>query len=207
MVALNVTENVGAGRPEPGTAAREVARWATDATPYLWVSTLLVPVAWVLLVTVTVTMWERARSAGQGMFFPMLAVLGSAMTMGTLSAAIAADAVLISSIDTLSLDAVEVLSGIGTALFVLNWVALAVTLFGLSRTMLVLGAAPRWIDRISIAGSGLLMVGSMQSAAALGGLLPGLLLGLAGFVIWLLFLLVAGIRLVRTESRVAAPVG
>jgi hypothetical protein len=199
VVALNVVENVGTGRPDPGAAAEEVARWATDAAPYLWASTMLVPVAWVLLALVTVTMWEKARSAGQSMFSPMLAVLGSAMTMGTLSAAIAADAVLISSVEVLSADAVEVLSGVATALFLLNWAALAVTLFGLSRTVLELRLAPRWTDRVSIAGSGLLLVGSMQAAAALDGVLPGLLLGFAGFAIWLLFLLVTGIRLVRTD--------
>jgi hypothetical protein len=199
VAALNMIENVGTGRPDPGAAAEEVARWATDAAPYLWASTMLVPVAWVLLAVVTVTMWEKARSAGRSMHSPMLAVLGSAMTMGTLSAAIAADAVLISSIDVLSTDAVEVLSGVATALFLLNWAALAATLFGLSRTMLDLGAVPRWTDRVSIAGSGLLLVGAMQSAAALDGVLPGLLLGLAGFAVWLLFLLVAGIRLIRAE--------
>lgn len=205
VLALNVIENVGTGRPDPGAAADEVARWAADAAPYLWASTMLVPVAWVLLALVTVTMWEKARSAGQSLFSPMLAVLGSAMTMGTLSAAIAADAVLISSIEVLSADAVEVLSGVATALFLLNWAALAITLFGLSRTMLELRVAPRWTDRVSVAGSGLLVVGSMQSAAALDGVLPGLLLGLAGFAIWLLFLLVAGIGLLqshRTELRV-----
>lgn len=204
VLALNVIENVGTGRPDPGAAADEVARWAADAAPYLWASTMLVPVAWVLLALVTVTMWEKARSAGQSLFSPMLAVLGSAMTMGTLSAAIAADAVLISSIEVLSADAVEVLSGVATALFLLNWAALAITLFGLSRTMLELRVAPRWTDRVSVAGSGLLVVGSMQSAAALDGVLPGLLLGLAGFAIWLLFLLVAGIGLLqshRTELR------
>ena len=111
----------------------------------------------------------------------------------------AADAVLISSVEVLSADAVEVLSGVATALFLLNWAALAVTLFGLSRTVLELRLAPRWTDRVSIAGSGLLLVGSMQSAAALDGVLPGLLLGFAGFAIWILFLLVTGIRLVRTD--------
>jgi hypothetical protein len=210
VVTLNVIENVGTGRPEPGAAADEVARWAIEASPYLWASTVLVPVAWVLLAVVAVTMWEKARAAGQNMFSPMLAVLGSAMTMGTLSTAIAADAVLISSIEVLSADAVEVLSGVGTALFLLNWAALAVTLFGLSRTMLDLGLAPGWTDRLTIAGSGLLLVGSMQSAAVLEGVLPGLLLGLAGFAIWLIFLLAAGVRLVRAEptelwvSRTAA---
>jgi len=199
VVTLNVVENVGTGRPDPGAAAGEVARWATGAAPYLWTSTLLVPVAWVLLSLVTVTTWEKARDAGSGMFAPMLAVLGTAMTMGTLSGAIAADAVLISSIDVLSEDTVAVVSGVATALFLLNWVALAVTLFGLSRTMLDLGVAPRWTDRPTLAGSGLLVVGSTQSAAALDGVLPGLLFGLAGFAIWLLFLLVVGVRLVRAE--------
>ena len=86
------------------------------------------------------------------------------------------------------------ISGLATALFLLNWAALAVTLFGLSRTMLNLGVAPRWTDRPSIAGSGLLMAGAMQSAAALDAVRPGLLLGLTGFAIWLLFLLVTGIH-------------
>jgi hypothetical protein len=197
VAVLNVVENVGTGRPEPGAEAEAVARWAVDATPYLWTSTMLVPVAWVLLAVVTVTMWERARTAGTSMFSPMLAVAGTAMTMGTLSAAIAADAVLISSIDALSTGLVEFLSGFATALFLLNWAALAVTLLGLSRTMLDLEVAPRWLGRLSLYGAGLLLLGSVQAAPALNGVLPGLLIGFAGFAIWLLFLLVTGFRLVR----------
>jgi hypothetical protein len=199
VLALNLIENVGTGRPDPGSAADEVARWAVGASPYLWASTILVPAAWVLLVLVTVTTWDEARSTGRSMLSPMLAVVGSAMTMGTLSAAIAADAVLISSVEVLSADAVEVLSGVATVLFLLNWAALSVTLFGLSRTMLDLRVAPRWTNRVSAAGSALLLAGSAQSAAALDGVLPGLLLGLAGFAIWILFLLVIGVRLVRAE--------
>jgi hypothetical protein len=197
VASINVVENVGTGRPDPGAAAGEVARWAADAGPYLWASTILVPVAWVLLAIVTVTVWQRARSAGNTMFSPTLAVLGSVMTMGTLSAAIAADAVLISSIDDLSLGLVGVLSGFVTALFLLNWAALAVTLFGLSRTMLELQLAPRWLGRVGVAGAGLLLVGSTQTAPVLDGNLPGVVLGLAGFAIWLFFLLAVGIRLVR----------
>jgi hypothetical protein len=205
VATINVVENVGSGRPEPGASPEAVARWAGDAEPYLWASTILVPLAWILLVTVCVIAWDRTRVSGQSMTFPTLAVLGSAMTMGTLSAAIAADAVLISSADTLGTESIQVLSGLGTALFLLNWAALAVTMFGLGQTMTGIGVAPPWLGRLARIGSAMLLIGAVQTTPALEGILPGLLIGFGGFVLWLVFLLVTGVRLVR-GNRVGHPV-
>ena len=200
VLTINVVENVVTARPDPGVPVDEVVSWAVDAGPHLWSSTLLVPVAWVLLAIVVVAVWDRARSVEGGAFFPALAAIGSAMTMGTLSAAIAADAVLISRVGELSPSAIEVLSGLATALFVMNWAALAVALFGLSRTVWRLGMIRPWLGRTSLVGSGLLLVGAVQTAPAFEGVLVGLLVGLAGFVIWLLFLVVVGIRLIRSPA-------
>ncbi len=80
----------------------------------------------------------------------------------------------------------------------------ALALYGLSRAAVATGLLPRWLDRLSLVGAALLIAGSVQSAVVLEGTVEGLLLGLVGFAIWLLFLAIAGFRLARAE--VSAPV-
>ncbi len=201
VVAINAVENIGTSRPDPAATPAEIARWATDADPYLWGTTVLVPVAWVLLGVFASAMWTEARTAGHDLFPAVLGLLGAAMTMGTLSAAMAADAVLISSIGNLDVVHVEVLSGLSTVLFLMNWVALAIALYGLSRTTAALGYLPRWLDRTTLVGAALLIVGSTQSALVLNGTLPALLPGLLGFAIWLLFLLIVGLRVAHSTTN------
>ena len=45
-----------------------------------------------------------------------------------------------------------------------------------------------------------MVAGSVQSSVVLKGTVEGLLLGLVGFGIWLLFLTVAGFRLARADE-------
>lgn len=207
VATLNIVENVGANRPDPTASATEVAAWAVDADAYLWATTLLVPIAWVLLTVLAATLWTTARAGGLDTFHPLLGVLGAAMSMGTLSAGVAADAVTIASVDRLGIDVIEAFSLFATVLFLFNWTALAIALYGLSRTTVALGWTPRWLDRLSVAGSTALLLGAVQSGLILNDVLPGILIGFAGFVIWLLYLGVTGVRLTRLSDQRATPVG
>jgi hypothetical protein len=205
VVGLNIVENVGTRRPDPTASADEIAEWAVDADAYLWATTLLVPMAWVFLTIFAATLWAEARARGLDPFDPLLGALGAAMTMGTLSAAVAADAVMIATVDRLGIDVIEALSRFASVLFLFNWVALAIALYGLSRTTVAFGLTPRWLDRLSLAGSVALLIGALQSGLILNDVLPGILIGLAGFLAWLLYLSVTGLRLTRPFDQVATP--
>lgn len=207
VVGLNIVENVGTSRPDPTASAGEIAEWAVDADAYLWATTLLVPMAWVFLTIVAATLWAEARARGLDPFHPLLGAIGAAMTMGTLSAAVAADAVMIATVDRLGIDVIEALSRFASVLFLFNWVALAIALYGLSRTTVAIGLTPRWLDRLSVAGSAALLLGALQSGLILNDVLPGILVGLAGFLAWLLYLVVTGLRLTRPFDRVGIPLG
>lgn len=200
IIAINLIENMGTSRPDPAASPEEVAAWAINGDLYLWSTTLLVPISWVLLIVVAASVWTWARSAGIDLLSPTVGVLGSAMTMGTLSAAIATDAALITSVEGMSLDLVELATGFTTVLFIVNWAALALALYGLSRATTALGLTPKWLDRLTLAGAFLLVIGSTQSGPVLHGFLPGVLLGFAGFVVWLTYLAVLGVQLLRTSG-------
>ena len=206
IFSINLVENVGTARPDPAASAEDVSQWAQDAGAYLWATTILVPVCWMLLAVFAAFAWNRARTEQIGMMWPTVGLLGSAMTMGTLSAAIAADAALIASADNLSLDVVEFLANFSVSLFLFNWAALALALFGLSRTTAALGISPRWLNVLSVVGAALLAIGSVQVGPVLNGFLPAVLIGLPGFVIWLVYLLVVGLRLVRTPEQISSRV-
>ena len=204
VIVINVVENVGLNRPDPTADVAAIAEWAGDADAYLWVTTTLVPLSWIMLAVFAVTLRDRVRSVGADRTPALLGVVATAMTMGTLSVAIAIDAVLIAHIDDLSLEVVRVLSGLSTVIFLLNWAALALALYGLSRAAVSIGLLPRWLDRLSLVGAALLVAGSVQSAVVVNGTLEGLLAGLVGFAIWLLFLTVTGFRLARAEESAPA---
>jgi hypothetical protein len=126
--------------------------------------------------------------------------LGAAMMFGGLSTAFAADAVLISRAEELSLEMVGVLTDVTTALFVMNWVVLAITVWALSRAAWALGLIPRWLERLTVVGAVALSLGSMASIAALRGTLAPMAVGLLGWAIWVLFLVVVGVRGLKDDT-------
>jgi hypothetical protein len=206
VLALNVAENVGSSRPDPTAGVDEVVAWATDAEGYAVVATILVPIAWILLAVFASAVIARGRRHGTDPAWMALGALGVAMTVGVLSGAVAADAVAIAYLDEIGDAGVRQLTGLSTALYLMNWLALAVALLGLSRTTRGVGLTPRWLAHTATVGVALLVLGSVQSGIVLLGTLPGLLVGLAGFACWLLYVLVTGIRLLRrpTPSIAAA---
>jgi hypothetical protein len=200
IVTNNIVENAVTGRPEPGVTDDEVLAWALDAEPFLWSSTISFPLSMVFLIALVIGLASRLRSTGEDTTMAMVGGLGAAMMFGGLSTAFAADAVLISRADELSLEMVGVLTDLTTALFIMNWVVLAVTVWALSRAAWTLGLIPRWLERLTLVGAVALSLGSMVSIAALRGTLPPLLVGLFGWAIWVLFLVVVGVRGLKDDT-------
>lgn len=82
------------------------------------------------------------------------------------------------------------------ALFTLNLAAVGFMLLGLSRAAALSRVIPGWLGKLSVVGAVLLVVSSLPVVAQVHG--SNLLaLGGIGFIIWMLFLLLAGIGLIR----------
>jgi hypothetical protein len=159
----------------------------------------------VFLIALVIGLASRLHSIGEDTTMAIVGGFGAAMMFGGLSTAFAADAVLISRADELSLEMVGVLTDLTTALFIMNWVVLAVTVWALSRAAWTLGLVPRWLERLTLVGAVALSLGSMVSIAALRGTLPPLLVGLFGWAIWVLFLVVVGVRGLKDDTSAGCP--
>lgn len=99
----------------------------------------------------------------------------------------------------LSPGAVAGLWAVHAAVFAVNLAAIAVALTALSALAVRHALSPRWFAVAGPAGGACLFVAALSSVAVVGGS-PVLYVGFAGFLIWGLFLLCAGARLLRSPS-------
>lgn len=86
------------------------------------------------------------------------------------------------------------------AVFTINLVAVGVALLGLGRAAAIAGLVPRWLGPASAIGAALLIASALPAVAVTRGS-AWLGVGLVGFVVWLIFLAVAGWALLRPAPR------
>lgn len=96
-------------------------------------------------------------------------------------------------------EAVRALWAIHSGAFGLNLTAIALALVGLSRAARTAGLIPRWLAAIALPAAACLFIASIFTVAIVNGGM-WLYLGFVGFAVWGLFLVVAGISLVRGTS-------
>jgi len=82
------------------------------------------------------------------------------------------------------------------AVFTLNLVAVGGALLGLGRAAALAGLIPPWLGRLTVGGAALLAVAAAPAVREVHGS-NLLVLGLVGFLCWLVFLATASIRLIR----------
>ncbi|MBI2168687.1 MAG: hypothetical protein HYU28_04180 [Actinobacteria bacterium] len=93
-------------------------------------------------------------------------------------------------------DLVGILWDLHLVIFAFAGVALGIALFGLSRAAVSAGLVPNWFRVVGPVGAALITAGSVP-VKAVGEGSPELMFGLAGFLVWLLFLVMAGVRIWR----------
>lgn len=91
---------------------------------------------------------------------------------------------------------VEMLWTMHGAAFALAGVALGIALVGFSLAASSAGLAPRWFRTVGPIGAAIIIAASVPVQAAAEGS-PATMVGVAGFLIWLLFLVVCGTRMWR----------
>jgi hypothetical protein len=96
---------------------------------------------------------------------------------------------------------VQLLNDFTIVLFTMNWVVVGLTMWWLSRAAWVAGLISPWLERLTLVGAAALGIGATQSISALRSTLLPLTIGLLGFAVWLLFLIVVGVRVLRADDR------
>lgn len=96
--------------------------------------------------------------------------------------------------------AIQGLWSVHAAAFGLNLVAIGIALVGLSQAALGSHLIPRWFATVALIGGACLLVASIFTVAITDGG-AWLYLGFLGFIVWGVFLVIAGINLIRGRHR------
>ena len=186
------------GSPMPDADLAEITDFYASGESRITVAVALVAVNVVCLLLFASSVANRldrhpaARVAARAGFGGAVVLIGAFLTTT------AVQAVLVARVE--SLDAagqVQLLWDLHSAAFAMSASSLAVVLGAFSLGSLLGGAVvPRWTALLGLVGGGALLVAGALVVSTLDGG-AGLFLQLVGFVIWLVFLVAASVRLVR----------
>lgn len=91
---------------------------------------------------------------------------------------------------------IHVLWALHNAVFTINQVAVGVALFSLGRAATLSRLIPAWMGPVTGIGGGLLLASALPAVAVVNGS-GWLVVGILGFLIWMVFLALAGAALLR----------
>ena len=142
---------------------------------------------------------ERAR----GEAWSVVGLLGAVFQSSVFTGVIGTEVALVSlaSVPSPDANAIQGLWVLQRALFTLNGAALTVTLGGLAIGAARAGVIPGWHGAIGIAGAVLLFVSAVLTVPIVEGSTV-IFVGLFGFLLWLIWHLIMGVRMVlRPDFR------
>ena len=207
FVVLVVAGNVVVGSTSPPmgsvTGPEIVSYYAANAAT-LRVMGYLAPVIWITLPLFALGLRVRVGGGEQSgaRAWATLGVAGAIMQNAIFSTVIASALVLTSLGAEAQPDLALSIWRWQRAAFGLNGTSLVLALGGMSLASLRGGVAPRWVSIGGLVGAAILLVSTALLPIEFGGsTIPPF--GLVGFLLWLLFIAVSGVRLV-SGPRAAA---
>lgn len=193
-----------AGMPTPGAGAGEAYVFFEKPRPVIGLTSMFIPVAWVLSTVFAAgavsVLWRSDRDRGEAWSLVGFAgvVMQNAVFLGVIAIRLA-----LASASATDEAVVEVLWLLQDALIALNGAFLAAALVGFSISGLRAGLLRRWHCWVGLLSAGLLFCGASIAPYVLehGGWAG--LIGLAGWLLWVCWLISYGVALLRIAS--AAP--
>lgn len=201
VVVLTANMILGsAGQPFAGADEDAVLEFFATSEAAVRLGSAMAPLAWLCLLVFAAGVAAAARSRGTARAdgWALIGVGGAAVQNSLFAGVVACQLVLANA--NLSDDVAWGVWELHNALFALNAMSLAVIMFSLSVAGLRTGLIRRWHATIGLAGAGIMTTSAMTAPwAAHGGLLA--MVGFAGFVLWLVWIITYGVQLVRTDDR------
>lgn len=145
----------------------------------------------------------RRLLAGGRPGWAVTGVVGATCIMALFALVVAAEQALTlaAQTDHPDLGAIQALWALHNSIFTILDLSIAVALLGLSRASVAAGMTPKVFDRLAPLGAAMLLVGTLAGPAiAIGNAMALFAVTGVGFLIWLAFLIVTGVGLVRAEE-------
>ena len=201
VVVLTANMILGsAGQPFAGADKAEVLEFFATSQAAVRLGSAMAPLAWLCLLVFAAGVAAAARRRGlaRSDSWALIGVGGAAVQNSVFAGVVACQLVLANA--KLSDDVAWGIWELHNALFALNAMSLAVIMFSLSVAGVRTGLIRRWHATIGLVGAGIMTTSAMTAPwAANGG--PLAMVGFAGFVLWLVWIITYGVRLVRTDDQ------
>jgi hypothetical protein len=198
FAATLVADNlIRAGAPGFDAAPAQVSAYFLDHRAAALVPLGLFPAGLLALFPFAAGLWARARQE-ESRWWASVGVLGTATIAALFAIVNITEIVLTAKAAQLasSPGVVQALWTLRSAAFGLDLAAIAVALVGLSRAAAAMRLIPSWLALTAWPGAVcLLTAATFTVALADGG--PWLAVGLAGFIVWIVFVITASVSLLR----------
>ncbi len=189
------------GSPLPGASLDEVSRFYADQGGRVMIATFWVAINAVFLLTFLSVITARLQEASASALWGRIAYAAGIFLLTIFAVGTSMQAVLVSRIG--ELEANPAILGLLWAMhsggFSMSLVAAGVLVLSLSLGALATPIVPAWTAYLGLLGSALMLVGGGLAFNVVDGG-PALFMGFAGFSTWIVFLIAASIRLLRTSD-------
>ena len=202
LVVLTVNIILGsAGQPFAGAPKQEVLDFFATSESVVRLGSAFAPLAWIFLgvFAAGVAAATRRASVARADGWALVGLVGAAMQNSLFAVVVACQLVLVNG--DLSTDVAWGVWELHNAVFLLNALSLAVIMLSLSIAGLRSGLIRAWHGRLGLVAGGVMTIAAVTSPwAADGGALA--MLGFAGFLMWLVWIITYGVTLVRRSETV-----
>jgi hypothetical protein len=200
FAGLVIVDNIArATMPGPGAGIAEVVSWyrSHQTESALAAGTFAINLV-ALLSFAAVISRRTAEAGGPAAIWARLGVSGAGLVAAFFGITTVLDAALSQSL-TAGTDVFSVVWRIHWTLFTVNLAAIGVALLGLSVAARSAGLIPRWAVATSVFGAAVLIAAATPLVLAASGVAV-FQAALPGFAMWLLFLVVSGVGLLRDRQ-------
>ena len=190
-----------AGQPSPGASPAEVNEFFASSGAAVGAASSIATLVWICLALFAGGIVARLRQKAPDRVesWPLVG-LGAAFMQNTIFSMVVACQIVLSTAD-LSSESASALWQLHNALFTLNGTSLALVLLSFSIAGLRAGLIRRWHGTLGLVAAATLALSSFLTPIHIDGG-PLILVGLAGFLMWLVWIATYSITLLR-EDRVA----
>lgn len=199
VATLLIQNAIRAKAPGFGAAPSTVAAYFAHDRAAAIVPLSLFPLGMAGIIAFVAGIWMTARE-GQARWWAQAGVLATVGIVALFSLVNVTEISLTAragSVQT-SAEVVDALWAFHAGAFGLDLGAIAIALVALSRAARLAGLIPRWLAKLALPGAACLFVASVFTVAMAEGA-PWLALGLVGFVVWGVFVVMASISLLRAS--------
>ncbi len=201
---------LGASSPPANDAsAAEIGSYYTANGGAMVLISVIAPLVWVALLVFGAGVFAKVRGheLGSGEAWGYIGLLGILMQNALFATVVAIDVAFNVGAESLAANAgvTEMLWRFQHAIFTLNGVSLALVLTGFSIAALRAGLIPRWHASVGFVSAALLFASAASVTPAVEGSWAAFI-GLPGFLLWLVWILSMGVRLIKAPATASPAV-